>query len=410
MLLRFFLLAVCFLFPGRLFSENWPQFRGPAGTNVADTGTESIPSEWSATKNLIWKTPLVGKGSSSPVIWGERIFVTSYSGYGESKESPGDRSNLKRHLICLNKANGEKIWAKTLPSKHQVSGYANFVAHHGYASHTPVTDGKAVYAYFAKEGVYAFDMDGEELWRNSDVGDGSGGYGSGGALTLSGDLLFVNASAESKSIIALSRKSGEEVWRKNGIEECYNTPTVFGGTLLANAKDQLVGLDPLTGEQKWTVKTPANYVCNSPTVVGEVAYVIRGGRGPTIAIKPDGSQIWSAGRGVTVPSPAVTKGLVFIPERDILTCLNADTGAEVFRERTGVSITDRTYASPLVLDDRVFVSTRLDGVIVFAAKSSFELLAHNKIEGDDSLWNASPAVSGGRLFLRSEEALYCVGN
>ena len=220
--LRFFFLVICFLFPGQLFSENWPQFRGPTGTNVAGAGTKRVPSEWNAAKNL---------------IWGERVFVTSYSGYGESKETPGDRSDLKRHLICLNKTYGKKNWTKTLPSSHQVSGYANFIAHHGYASHTPVTDGKAVYVYFAKEGVY---------------GDGSGGYGSGGALTLSGDLLFVNASAESKSIIALNRESGDEVWRKDGIEECYNTPTVFGGTLLANAKDQLVGLDPHTGEQKWT--------------------------------------------------------------------------------------------------------------------------------------------------------------
>jgi len=408
--MRSFFISIIFLLPCQSFSQDWPQFRGPTGTNVVDSGTDSIPSEWSATKNLIWKTPLVGRGTSSPVIWGDRIFVTSYSGYGESKETPGDRSNLKRHFICLNKTDGETLWSKTLPSTHMVSSYANFVAHHGYASHTPVTDGRAFYVYCAKEGVYAFGMEGDQLWHTSDVGVGSGGYGSGGALTLSDDLLFVNASAESKSIIALNRESGKEVWRKGGIEECYNTPTIFGGVLLVNAKDQLLGLNPQTGKEEWTIKTAANYVCNSPTVDGEFAYVIRGGRGPTLAIRPDGSEIWSTRRAVTVPSPAVTNGLVFIPERDILTCLNASTGDEVFRARLGVPITDRTYASPLVLDKRIFVTTRRDGVMVFAAKPTFELLAHNRIEGDDSLWNASPAVSNGWMYLRSEKALYCIGN
>ena len=153
----------------------------------------------------------------------------------------------------------------------------------------------------------------------------------------------------------------------------------------------------------------SSYICNSPAVVGDIAYVTRGGRGPTVALKSDGSELWTSRRGVTVPSPAIANGLVFIPERDVLTCLDAANGEIVYRERVPVSITDRTYASPTVLGDRILVVTRRDGAMLYAASRDFELLAHNKIDGDDSLWNASPAVSDGRLYLRSETTLYCIG-
>ena len=226
--------ALCLLaiaLPTSLLAENWPQFRGPGGAGVAPE-SKTIPLKWSATENLAWKTNLPGKGSSSPVIWGDRIFVTSYSGYGQSKENPGDRENLTRHLVCLNKATGKILWEKKHKATRKVSGYANFVAHHGYASHTPVTDGKAVYVFYAKEGALAYDFDGNLLWHFKDVGTATGGFGSGGAPILYKDLLIVNASSESKAFIGIDKKSGDEVWRAEGIVQCYNTPTLLGDVVL----------------------------------------------------------------------------------------------------------------------------------------------------------------------------------
>tara|TARA_R110002096_G_scaffold24760_18_gene78004 strand:- start:389 stop:1618 length:1230 start_codon:yes stop_codon:yes gene_type:complete len=404
---NFFLLALSLLTLVPASAENWPQFRGPNGSGIA-ANAEAIPNEWSANENLAWKTELPGKGSSSPIIWGDRIFLTSYSGYGESQENPGDRGNLKRHLICLNKADGKILWETPHQAENQVSGYANFVAHHGYASHTPVTDGKAVYVFYAKEGALAYDFDGNLLWHFTGVGTDTGGFGSGGALALSEDLLIVNASSESKAIIALDKATGKEVWRKEGIVQCYNTPGLADDVVLVNARDQFLGLDARTGAERWKLGGPDAYVCNSPTVVDGIAYAIQGGRGPTVAISAEGKTLWSSKRAVTVPSPAIRNGLIFIPERDIFTCLDASTGEEVYRERVSVPITDRTYASPLVIGDRILVVTRKDGAMIYAASRNFELLAHNKIVGDDSLWNASPAVSDGRLFLRSERAIYCI--
>ena len=188
----------------------------------------------------------------------------------------------------------------------------------------------------------------------------------------------MNASSESKAIIGLDKATGKEVWRKDGIVQCYNTPGLIGDVVLVSARNQFLGLDARTGAERWKLSGPDAYVCNSPTVVD----------------------------GIT--SPAIRNGLMFISERDIYTCLDAATGQEIYRERVGVSITDWTYASPLVMGDRILVVTRKDGAMIYAASRNFELLAHNKIEGDDSLWNASPAVSDGRLFLRSERAIYCV--
>ncbi len=255
----------------------------------------------------------------------------------------------------------------------------------------------------------AFDFEGNQLWHYPDVGTGTGGFGSGGAVTLFEDLAIVNASAESESFIALKKSTGEEVWRANGIVQCYNTPTLFGDVLLAEARNQLVALDPRSGSEKWRKSSAEAYICNSPTIVDGIAYITHGGRGPTVALDTAGKEIWSSKFKAAVPSPAVANGLLFIAERDILTCLDSATGGEVFRKRVPVQITDRTYASPLVLGDRILVVTRLDGALVYAAGRELQLLAHNRIAGDDSLFNASPAVSDGRLFLRSEKAIYCIG-
>ncbi len=392
------------------FAENWPQFRGPNNAGIA-ANPDKIPSEWSESRNLRWKADLPGKGSSSPIIWGDRIFLTSYSGYGESEQNPGDQANLKRHLICLDKASGRILWTKTHQATHGVQGYDGFLLHHGYASHTPVTDGKAVYVFYAKEGALAYDFTGNQLWHFTGVGRSTGGFGSGGALTLFEDLLIVNASSESKEFIGLKKASGEEVWRTGGIVQCYNTPVILGDVVLATSRDQTLGLDARTGAEKWKGHGPPAYVCNTPAVVDDVAYLTLGYPGPTMALGPDGREIWRKDRiATTVSSPAVTNGLVYVAKDDILICLDAKSGDIVFRERMGVTVTKSIYASPLVVGDRIFIVTRRDGTLVFAAKRELELLAHNRIAGDDSLWNASPAVSDGRLYLRSEKALYCIGN
>ena len=145
-------------------AEDWSRFRGPSGNGVAKD-SDQLPSNWSPKANLAWKTELPGPGASSPIVVGKRVFVTCYSGYGLDQQSPGDIKDLVRHLVCIDLDTGKKIWQRDVKAALPEDPYSGIgVTAHGYASHTPVSDGKNIYAFFGKSGIHAFDMDGEPLW------------------------------------------------------------------------------------------------------------------------------------------------------------------------------------------------------------------------------------------------------
>jgi outer membrane protein assembly factor BamB len=151
------------------YAEDWHRFRGPAGSGLA-VDSDSLPTTWSPEANLAWKTPLPGPGASSPIIIDGKAFVTCYSGYGLIQEKPGNIENLVRHLVCIDMQTGKKRWQKNVKASLPEDPYSGIgVTAHGYASHTPVSDGKNVYAFFGKSGVHAFDMDGKKLW-SAEVG------------------------------------------------------------------------------------------------------------------------------------------------------------------------------------------------------------------------------------------------
>lgn len=202
---------IAFSFPFLLFNSiglaDWTQFRGPNGAGISKE--PAAPLRWSEKENLVWKKPLPGAGSSSPIVFGERIYVTCYSGYNEPGK-PGEMDQLKHHLICLDRASGALIWQKDLRAK--LPEQPRIRDDHGYATQTPAADADAVYAFFGKSGVYAFDHKGNQLWHK-DVGEGLNGWGSAASPVLYKHLVFINASVESGSLIALDKKTGNEVWR-----------------------------------------------------------------------------------------------------------------------------------------------------------------------------------------------------
>ena len=172
---------------------DWRQFRGPDGLGISNE--KNLPAEWSDTKNIVWKVKLPGAGASSPVTFGNRIFVTCYSGYGMDTKEPGDMKELKRHLLCLDRKAGKTLWAKEFEPELPEHRYAGEGAYHGYAASTPITDGQRLYVFFGKSGVYCFDLNGKQLWRTS-VGKNTNGWGSGASPILYKNLLIVNASVE----------------------------------------------------------------------------------------------------------------------------------------------------------------------------------------------------------------------
>ncbi len=399
---------------------DWPRFRGPNGDGISTEGP--IPAKWDAEKNLKWTADLPGKGSSSPIVLGDRVFVTCYSGYGEG--AGGDAAQLARHLVCVDKTSGKILWTKTVRNSVDEDRYQGFITEHGYASGTPVSDGKNVYAFFGKSGVYAYDLAGNELW-NVSVGTSSSNrrWGSAASLIVHGDSLIVNASEESRSIIALDRKTGKENWKTEAdlLELAYGTPSLVKSgdrELLVLAVPQEVwALNPANGKLAWYCETqlPGNI---SPSVNSANGMIYVSGGYPatgSLGIKADGkgditsSIAWKSRDASYVATPLLHEGhLYWIDDKGVAFCTDAESGKTVYRERLVGGGGRPVYASPVLCDGKLFVPSRWEGVFVLDAKPEFQLLAQNRFADDDSDFNGTPAISDKQMFLRSDKALYCI--
>ena len=231
----------------------------PTGRGVS-SDEKAPPIKWSPTKNLKWKTPLPGAGVSSPIVVGDRVFVTCYSGYGVDRGNPGNLNDLKRHLICLDAAGGKIIWQKDVDAVQPEDPFeGRGVPTHGYASHTPVSDGKNIYVFFGKTGALAFDMDGNQLWQTS-VGTESDPrrWGSSSSPILYKDRLIVTASAESEALVALEAQTGKEVWRAEaaGLSNTWSTPILVDVSdertdLVLSVPNEVWSFNPENGKLRW---------------------------------------------------------------------------------------------------------------------------------------------------------------
>ncbi|HEY1051447.1 MAG TPA: PQQ-binding-like beta-propeller repeat protein [Prosthecobacter sp.] len=403
-------------------AADWPQFRGPTADGV--TTDVNLPLTWSAKENLVWRAELPGPGSSSPIVSGDKIFLTSYSGYGIDVKDPGDMAKLKRHALCLDKKTGKILWnheiTTDLPNKPYTGTY---ITTHGYASSSAVTDGKGVFFFMANAGVHSFTVDGKPVW-NVSVGEKAHDWGVGSSPILYGDLLIVNAALESNQLLALDRKTGKTVWSATGFPASWNTPVIVKvdghDELVLNASGKLRAFDPLTGEELWSCNSiKAAELCPSVVAHDGVIFVIGHPGGQSQAVKAGGKGdvsathlLWQAQKGSNVGSPVYRDGhLYFINDsRGVATCLDAKTGAVVYEQPLASrQRRDRWYSTPLLAGDRMYCVGRETGTYVIAAKPQFELLATNVIADDASISNASPAASDGQIFLRSNKFAYCFG-
>jgi outer membrane protein assembly factor BamB len=396
-------------------SHDWPQFRGPGGLGISSTSKP--PLTWSKDQNILWKTEMPGAGASSPVVIGNRIFLTAYSGYGSEG---GDLNHLKRHLVCLNRDDGKLVWTRTLDAHLPEQGKIR--ENHGYASSTPAVDGERIYVFFGKSGVFAFDHSGGQLWQTN-VGSGLNGWGSAASPVIYKDLVFINASVESESLVALNKSSGKEVWRVRGIKEAWNTPLLMqvpGGRteLIVPILKRIISLNPDTGERLWECDSGITwYICPSAVAHEGVLYSIGGRSGVAgLAVRAGGEGdvsgsrvLWSLTKGSNVSSPLYHDGHLYFAHDNlgIALCVNARTGAVVYEERLTPS-PGQIYSSPVLVDGRIYYLGRNGRTAVVAARPSFAQLASNDL-GERGTFNASPAVSDDRLLIRSDRYLYCIG-
>jgi outer membrane protein assembly factor BamB len=330
------------------------------------------------------------------------------------------------HVVCLDRQRGGIKWDKSIaarqpPRVDNATDYVGFTARHGYASSTPVSDGNTIYAFFGDTGVVAFDLNGQQLWTAS-VGTKTHGFGTGASPILSGNLLLVNASIESESLIALDKTTGKEVWRAGDIPDAWNTPVLVdaaGGKkeIVVTTKEKLLGFEPRTGQLLWNTagSKPPRYICPSATTAGGIIYAIHGYFGPAVAVRSGGRgdvtethQLWSTRKGSNVSSPVYHQGhLYWVNDQGMAFCVDTESGKLVYQERFDPAIGD-VYASPIVADGKLYYVSRKNGTFVLEAKPRFEMLSHNQIATDESIFNASPVVSGKGLLLRSDRFLYYI--
>ncbi len=400
-------------------AADWPQFRGPQGRGFSSG--QSAPTKWGPDENVVWKAALPGPGSSSPIAVGNRIFVTCYSGYGLDPDNPGNIDNLTRHLVCIEAPSGRLLWQKSLAAELPEQPFEGFVTLHGYASSTPASDGQRVYVFFGRSGVYAFGLDGEVLWHTG-VGTGTHAWGSAASPIVWNDRVLVNASVESNSVVALDAKTGKQVWQAPGIRDSWSTPALVqaGGRteLVVSSRGRVLAFDPASGRRLWECSGVQDYVCPA-VIAGDGVVYVTGGRKPHILAIRAGGQgdvtqthiLWEADETPKVASPLLYAGhLYWVDHRGMATCLDAQTGKTVYKERLSLrGRGDKVYASPVLAGSALLIPSREDGTVVLGLGPRFHELGRNRLD-DPAGGNATPALLGNRLLVRTDRFLYCIGN
>ncbi len=425
--------TILFAASGPAAAEDWTRFRGPNGSGIAPTTFET--TTWSDKENVKWKTELPGFGSSSPIIVGDQVIVTCYSGYGLDAKEPGEMGNLTRHLISFDRLTGKEIWRKDIKNTEKEDTYKGFIAEHGYASSTPVSDGQHVFAFFGKSGVFAFDMKGSQIWqRNLGNFSDPAKWGDGSSPIVYKDLVIVNAGIVGHKIVALKKSDGSVAWELEDEQftNCWSTPILVKvgdrEELVFSMPGQIIGLDPATGEKLWNAKSPIERtVCASLAEENGVVFAMGGQGGVAIAIRCGGKgdvsethKVWEAPLRAGIGTPVVVSGKLYWSSTGMAFCASCADGKEIFKERLKVapdqSATDGKrrgpagdYASPIVIGGKIIIASRNGSTAVLNASDKLDVVAMNSMGEDTSLFNATPAFADGNLFVRSNKALYCIG-
>jgi outer membrane protein assembly factor BamB len=398
-------------------AENWPVWRGPRGDGtVIDTG---FPLKWSATENVTWKTEIPGRGHSSPVVWEDRVFLTSCIEGTDPKDKATPR---ERVLFCVDRKDGNILWRKTVLS----AALERIHPENSYSSSTPATDGKLVYvAFFDKPKVFvvAYDFDGKEVWRKN-PGEFESVHGFGIPPILYKNLVIVNCDQDAEKrtkpayIVALDKSTGEEKWRidrPNRIRS-YTPPLIVE----AAGKMQMVltgckcvaSYDPNTGRQIWLINGPTEQFVASMIFHKGLFFLTAGY--PTYhvwAIKPDGTGnvtethvLWKEVKGAGyVPSPVASGDNIFLVHDDGRgSCRDVTTGQLHWFERVG----GHTHSSPVLADGRIYYTDDSGATQVVKADSTFTPLEKNSI-GEECF--SSLAFSRGQIFIRGKKHLFCIG-
>ena len=398
--------------------QHWPQWRGPHASGVAPSANP--PATWSESENVRWKVEIPGRGSGSPIVWGDRVYLTTaVSATGETAEGVMHRFVV----MALDRATGQVVWENV--AREEAPHEGTHRENGTYASASPVTDGEVLIANFESRGMYAYDLDGNLLWE-TDLGDKGmrNTFGEGTSPALHGDTIVHvwDQQGGQSFIVALDRMTGKEKWRRNRDEiDTWATPLVVEvngrAQVLAPAMERMYSYDLQTGDVVWEGEGLTMNVIPSPVVVDNLAILMSGFRGNDLKavdltkargdITGTDAIVWSYARDTPyVPSPLLYDGLLYMLKSNngILTVFDARTG-KVHYGPQRIEQVPNVFSSPVGAAGRVYITGREGDTVVLRHGTTFEVLGVNSL---DDGFDASPAVAGNEIYLRGYRHLYCI--
>lgn len=413
-------------------ANNWHQWRGPEANGVSRTAKP--PLRWSETRNIKWKVAIDGNGSSTPIVWGNKVFLLTAINTGivdPSLPKPEDQPkrvfgikypNTKHRFVvlCLDRNTGKELWRQiaTESIPHEGTHHDNV-----FASASPTTDGERLYCWFGSAGLYCYDLNGKKLWRR-DLGRAYVGASLGegcSPVVHDGKVVIVRDQARQSTIEVLDAKTGETRWKKNRDEpNAWATPRVIehsGKTqVITAASNKVRSYDLENGDIIWQCSGLTGNVIPCPVVEGDVVYCMSGYEGYSLLALPltergDISSsdriLWSRSRGTPyIASPLLYNGMLYFNRSNngILSCVDSRTGNTIL-ERTRLPGISNVYASPVGADGRIYFTGRNGTTLVLRRSKELDVMATNKL---DDVINSSPALAGNQLFLRGSKFFYCI--
>jgi len=420
-------------------TSNWPQWRGPDGQGVSNE--KNLPFEWNETKNVLWRTAIPGRGFSSPIVWNDKVFLTTSI---EGEHAPAEHKPPKHMVgntefthpdwtgvdklhsfktLCLERDTGKILWERT---SYEGTVYDYRHKRGNYAAPTAVTDGKYVYVYFGSEGLFCYDFSGKLIWKKSLGGIGTMGMGVGTSPVLYENLLILQCDQEfdpkDSFITALDKKTGKEIWHvARPVQTSWATPVIVKteqrSELVTSGNEFLISYDPATGKELWRATGLKSHAIATP-VVGHGLVILSSGfpSKAIVAVRLGGSGVidgtdriaWRYNKGTAyVPSPILYGEYVYLmSDAGILTCLDARTGQVVY-EGGRIPIATKFYgSSPVAFGGKIVLTSDDGDSFVVKAGPKHEVLATNSL-GEPV--RSSIAIADGKLFIRGEQNLYCIG-
>ncbi|MBA2303541.1 MAG: PQQ-binding-like beta-propeller repeat protein [Acidobacteria bacterium] len=389
-------------------AKYWTRWRGPSGQGLVKDG--KYTDKWSPTQGVKWKVPVPGRGHSSPIVWGDHLFITT-----------AREDGARVSMLAFRRSDGKPLWERVVPTK---AGIEHVYQKNSHASATAVTDGTLVYASFGTHGLMAVDFNGRIAWHNP-VGRLANTHGSAGSPVLYKDRIFLyqdhkGTEATGAYVGAFDKKTGKQIWKTNRVETVgWGTPVVIRAgdrdELIVSSQRKVYGYDPQTGKELWTVSGLGFEVIPTPVVAEGLILCSSGRQGPTIAIRPGGSGdvtathvAWTSPKGSPfIPSGVVVDGVLYLVNdiQSIVTAHDVKTGQVIYQGRLGDAKREGFSASPIALNRKVFFTNDDGETFVLQAGREFKLLHVNTL-GEQTL--ASPALVDGRWYFRTAASLLAI--